>query len=58
MEHIMRNSKMDELQAGIKTGRRNISNQRYHSNGRKRKGTKELLDEGEGGEQKSLKTKY
>ena len=30
----------------------------YHFKGRKRKGTKEPLDEGEGGEWKSLKTKY
>ena len=31
----------------------------YHSNGRKRRGTKEPLDKGEGGEWKSLlKTKY
>ena len=28
-EHIMRNSGLDELQAGIKTGRRNINNLRY-----------------------------
>ena len=29
MEHIMRNARMDELQAGIKVGRRNINNLRY-----------------------------
>ena len=46
----MRNARMDELQAGIKTGGRNINNQQYPSNGRKRKGTKEPFDEGEGGE--------
>ena len=28
-EHIMRNAELDELQAGIKIGRRNISNLRY-----------------------------
>ena len=48
----MRNAGLDELQTGIKIGRRNIHNLRYahdnHSNGRKQRGTK--LDEGEGGE--------
>ena len=29
VEHIMRNARLDELQAGIKTGRRNINNLRY-----------------------------
>ena len=28
-EHIMRNTRLDELQAGIKTGERNINNFRY-----------------------------
>ena len=28
-EHIMKNARLDELQAGIKIGRRNISNLRY-----------------------------
>ena len=28
-EHIMRNGRLDELQAGIKIGRRNINNLRY-----------------------------
>ena len=28
-EHIMRNARLDELQAGIKVGRRNINNLRY-----------------------------
>ena len=27
--HIMRNARLDELQAGIKRGRRNINNHRY-----------------------------
>ena len=57
-EHIMRNAGLGELlgelQAGIKTGGRNISNLRYADditlNGRKRRGTKEPLGEGEGGE--------
>ena len=28
-EHIIRNARLDELQAGIKIGRRNINNLRY-----------------------------
>ena len=28
-EHIMRNARLDELQAGIKTDRKNINNLRY-----------------------------
>ena len=28
-EHIMRNARLDELQAGMKTGWRNINNLRY-----------------------------
>ena len=61
-EHIMRNARLDELQAGIKIGRRNINDLRY-VNGRKWRRTKEPLDEGEGEESKSrlknniLKTK-
>ena len=50
----MRNAGLDELQAGIKIGRKNINNLRYvydkHCNGRKQRGTKEPLDEGEAGE--------
>ena len=53
-ENIMRNTGLDELQARIKIGGRNINNLRYmddnHCNGRKQRGTKEPLDEGEGGE--------
>ena len=49
----MSNARLDELQAGISTGGKN-HNLRYvgdnHSNGTKRRGTNELLDEGEGGE--------
>ena len=29
IEHIMRNARLDELQAGIKIGRKNINNLRY-----------------------------
>ena len=49
----MRNAGMDELQAGIKMGGRNINNLRYVDDTTlmgKRRGTKEPLDEGEGGE--------
>ena len=50
-EHIMRKAGLDELQVGIKIGRRNISNLRYvDNNGRKWRGTKEPLDAGEGAE--------
>ena len=54
----MRNTRMDELQVGIRIGRRNINNLKY-ADGRKWIETKEPLDEGEGGEGKCwLKTKY
>ena len=50
----MRNARLDEVQAGIKVAGRNINNLRYaedkHLNGRKLRGTKEPLDEGERGE--------
>ena len=50
----MRNAGLEELQAGIKIDGRNINNLRYaddnNSNGRKQRGIKEPLDEGEGGE--------
>ena len=51
----MQNAGLDESQAGIKIGRRNINSiryadDRYHSKGRKQGGTKKPLDEGEGGE--------
>ena len=49
----MRNARLDELQARIKIGGTNINNLRYTDdttlNGRKERGTKEPLDEGEGG---------
>ena len=60
-EHIIRDAGLDELQAGIKIGRRNISNLRYvgdTTNGREQNGTKEPLGEDELGEWKSqLKTR-
>ena len=54
-EYIMQNAGLDEAQAVIKIARRNINNLRYTDNthlsyGRKQRGTKELLDEGERGE--------
>ena len=52
-EHIIRDAGLDELQARIKIGRRNISNLRYvgdTTNGRKQNGTKEPLGEDELGE--------
>ena len=48
----MQNARLDEAQAGIKIARRNINNLRYadnHPYGRKQKGTKDPLDEGERG---------
>ena len=57
-EHVMRNTVLDELQARIKTGRRKHQQPQicgwHHSNGRKWRGTKEPLVEGEGGESRSL----
>ena len=62
-EYIMRNAGLDEAQAGIKMAGKNINNLRYADdttlNGRKRRGTKEPLDESERGEWKSwLKTQH
>ena len=62
-EHIMINSGMDELQAGIKIVRRNINNLRYENDttlmAESEEEFKEPLDESEGGEWKSrLKAKY
>ena len=59
-EYIICNSRLDEAQAGIKTSGRNITNLRWHhSYGRKRKGTKEPLDESKRGEWKTwLKTQH
>ena len=56
-EYIMQNAGLDESQAIIKIARRNIQQPQifrlYHSNGRKRRATKEPLDESERGELKS-----
>ena len=61
-EYIMRNTGLDEVQAGIKTARRNINNLRYADDTtlcRKQRRTKEPLDESERGEWKSrLKTQH
>ena len=53
-EYFMRNAGLDETQAGIKIAGRNINNFRYTDDptlyGRKRRRTKEPLDESERGE--------
>ena len=53
-EYILRNAGLEEAQAGIKIARRNINNLRYADDttlyGRKRRRTKEPLDESERGE--------
>ena len=53
-DYIMRNAGLNEAQAGIKIAGRSISNLRYADdttfNGRKRRRTKETLDESERGE--------
>ena len=53
-EYIMQKAGLDEAQAGIKMAGKNINNLRYADdttlNGRKRRGTKEPLDESERGE--------
>ena len=59
----MRNARLDDAQAGIKTAGKNISNLRYADdttlNGRKQRGTKEPLYESERGEWKSwLKSQH
>ena len=49
-EYIIQNARVDEAQAGIKIARRNNNNLRYawqHPYGRKKRRTKELLDESE-----------
>ena len=61
-EHIMWNARLDELQVGIKIWQKHQQPQIcrwYHTNGRKPRGTEELLDEAERRERKSwLKTQY
>ena len=53
----MRNARLDELQAGIKTARRNINNLRYADDDTtlmiKAKKTKELLDRVKGEREKA-----
>ena len=52
-EYIMRNAGLEEAKAGIKIAGRNINNlisKRHHLHGRKRRRTKEPLDESERGE--------
>ena len=56
-EYLMRNAGLDEAQAGIKIGGRNIENLRYSyepSLWQKAKRTKEPLDKGGRGELKKL----
>ena len=59
----MRNARLDEFQARIKTGGRNINNLRYVDDttlkAESKEETKEPFDDGEGEEWKSwLKTQY
>ena len=59
-ECIMRNVRLDELQAGIKIGGRNINNLRfaddtYHSNGTKQRGTCLLMRVKKGSEKARLR---
>ena len=52
-EYIMRNTRVEEAQTGIKIARRNVSNLRYAADypyGRKQRRTKEPLDENKRGE--------
>ena len=61
-EYIMQNVGLEDSQAGVKISGRNTATSDIHvihSNGRKRRGTKEAFDEGEWGEWKSwLKTQH
>ena len=51
MQRTMRNAGLEEAQAGIKIAGRNINNLRYADDtARKRRGTKEPLDESKRGE--------
>ena len=49
----MRNTGLEEAQAGIKIARRNINNLRYADDTRKWRGTKKPLDESKRGEWKN-----
>ena len=53
-EYILRNTRMDEAQVGIKIARRNINNLRYADDttlmAESERGTKKPLDESERGE--------
>ena len=49
-EYIMRNVRLDELQAGIKISGINTNNVGYSPYSRIQRGTEEPLDENEGGE--------
>ena len=49
-EYIMKNTGLEETQAGIKIVERNINNLRYHPYGRKQRKNKEPLDESVRGE--------
>ena len=58
-EQIMRNAGLDELQAGIKIGGKNINKLRYADDTILTAESEKTLDDGEGGEWKSqLRTKY
>ena len=60
-EYIMRNAGLNEVQAGIKIARRNISNLRFADNppyGRKWRRTKELDESGRGEWKSWLKTQH
>ena len=56
VEYILRNARLDEVQAEIKIARRNINNLRYADDttltAKSKKRTKEPLDESERGERK------
>ena len=49
-EYIIKNVRLDVVQAGIKITGRNINNFRYADDTRKQRGTKEPFDEGERGQ--------
>ena len=61
-EHIMRNARVDKLQAGIKIGRRNINNLRYVDDitlmAESKEDLKSLLIKAKEESESRLKTKY